>query len=176
MAGAVGAGQAAGHLGAEQGRHGDAEPLGQGGHIKAGEVEHLLDRRCLHQLLEQGRLGLPPGDADAADVVLVVADLYQTQAVATVHQPHGLGIHRQGFCGPQEAMPLGREVAIEHGKAGRGGAGGGGHGARSNCCHGRGSGTGAPNRKRCQPQRRHLEPHPWSRPGNPAQGPISPTA
>ena len=101
VAGAVGAGQAAGHLGAEQGRHGDAEPLGQGGHIKAGEVEHLLDGRCLHQLLEQGRLGLPPGDADAADVVLVVADLHQTQAIAAMHQPHRLRIHRQGPGGPQ---------------------------------------------------------------------------
>ena len=76
MPGAVGAGEAAGHLGAKDGLHVDAQVFGQGGHVEAGEMEHLLDRRVLHQGLEPRRLPLAPGQADATDVVIVVADLH----------------------------------------------------------------------------------------------------
>ena len=58
MAGAVGAPQAAGHLGAENRIGGDAKVFSQGRHIKAGKVKHLLNRRVFHQGLQPGGGGL----------------------------------------------------------------------------------------------------------------------
>jgi small GTP-binding protein len=72
MAGAVGAGQPAGDLGAEERRHGDAQPLGQGRQVKTGEMEHLLDSRIFQQQLEFGGSLLAPGDADATGVVVLI--------------------------------------------------------------------------------------------------------
>ena len=72
MAGAIGAGQPAGHLGAEERRHGDAQPLGQGRQVETGEMEHLLDSRIFQQQLEPRRSLLAPGDADATGVVVLI--------------------------------------------------------------------------------------------------------
>ena len=81
-------------------------------------MEHLLDGRVFHQRLEPGCHGLAAGQANAADVVVVVADLHQAQPVTAVDQPHRLGVDRQGPSTGVEARPLGIEVPVKHSKTG----------------------------------------------------------
>ena len=120
MAGAVGAGQPAGHLGAKERRHADAQSLGQGRQVKTGEMEHLLDSRIFQQQLELGRSLLAPGDADATGVVVIITKLHQAEPVPAVHQSHGFGIYRQGPGPAIEGQPSVIQIAIEDGKAGWG--------------------------------------------------------
>ena len=137
MPGAVGAGQAAGHLGAKDRLHSDAQVFGQGGHVEAGEMENLLDRLALHQGLEPRRFLLAPGQADAANIVLVVANLNQAEPIAAMDQAHRLGVDRQGPGTGIEGLPLGIQIAIKDAKASWGGQVAGGGSA-----HGRGSRAG----------------------------------
>ena len=118
MAGAVGAGQAAGHLGAEDRIHGNTKTAGHGRHVEAGVVEHLLDASGFHQLLEQRSLGLAAGNANTAHAVLVVADLNQAEAVAAVDQTHGFGVHRQSLCIFVMREPLRTEIPVKDSEVG----------------------------------------------------------
>ena len=97
----VGPGQAAADLGAKDGADVDVQAFSEGGDVEAGEVKDLLDAGCFHQLFEQGCLGLAAVDANAADVVVVVADLHQAEAIAAVDQAHGFGVHRECAGGPE---------------------------------------------------------------------------
>ena len=109
----VSAGKTACDLGAEHRVDIDRETAGQGCHIEPGEVEHLLHRRRLHQLLQPWSLVLPQGDPDAGNPVLPIGDLHQTKPVPAMHQTHGLRIHRKALLGEVALGPSLIQVTIK---------------------------------------------------------------
>ena len=120
MAWGVGTGQTTGHLRAKNRIHGNPQAASQGRHIETGEMKHLLNRGGLHQRLEARSLGLAQPNAHAGHMVLRITDLHQTEAIASMDQPHGFGVDSQRFGLTKTLSPGCIEIPIEHSKrAGR---------------------------------------------------------
>jgi hypothetical protein len=114
MARAVGAGEFAGDLGAEERLDEDAEVMLQGGDVEAGEVEDLGNIRGFEELFEVGRGGLALGDADDADPIVIIANLHQTEPIAQGQESHRFRIDGQGSGGLVGGKAIGTQVAIKN--------------------------------------------------------------
>jgi hypothetical protein len=114
VARAVGAGEFAGDLGAEERLDIDAQVMLQGGDVEAGEVEDFGNIRGFEELFQMWGGGLALGDADDADPIVLVADLHQAKPIAQGQESHGFRIHRQGSGGLVGGKAIGTQVAVKN--------------------------------------------------------------